>query len=164
MTLKKVISGGQTGVDQIGLKCALDNGIKTGGYISKFFMTEDGNMPHLGELYNIIEIDSTNYPDRTKMNVTMSDGTVLFGNMSSAGSKLTINCAHQIHKSYICNPTDDQLIKFIEDNKIEILNVAGNRKSKLTPSMEYDIKSVLNSTFRKLSELKTKYTLVCHSV
>jgi len=151
MRLKKVISGGQTGVDQIGLKCALENGIETGGYISRFFLTENGSMPQLETLYNLVEIQSTSYPERTRMNVIHSDGTVLFGDMLSAGSKLTISLAKKNNKVYIRNPTADQLIKFVETYKIEILNVAGNRKSKLTPAIEHNINTILTTAFKTLN-------------
>ena len=40
--IKKIISGGQTGADQIGLEVALSLGIPTGGTAPKGFITETG--------------------------------------------------------------------------------------------------------------------------
>ena len=40
--LKKIISGGQTGIDKIGLIAAAENGFDTGGTAPSGFITENG--------------------------------------------------------------------------------------------------------------------------
>ena len=40
--IEKIISGGQTGIDQLALEIAIELGIETGGTAPPNFMTEDG--------------------------------------------------------------------------------------------------------------------------
>ncbi|MFZ8324119.1 YpsA SLOG family protein, partial [Staphylococcus aureus] len=42
MKLKKVISGGQTGADQAGLRAGKAAGLETGGMVPKGCLTDDG--------------------------------------------------------------------------------------------------------------------------
>ena len=145
--LKKVISGGQTGVDRLGLSAAKVCGIETGGTAPKGYRTEDGNNPTLKTQFGLMEDNSYLYNNRTEKNVTDSDGTVLFGDMSSSGSKMTIGFIKKHNKPYIENPHSNELISFIEDNNIETLNVAGNRGSKLTIRQLGDFATILSNTF-----------------
>jgi hypothetical protein len=87
--LVKVISGGQTGVDQAGWRAAKACGIPTGGYIPKGFLTEEGFRPEFVERYGAVETETTGYQDRTRYNVLEADGTVWFGSQDSPGFKLT---------------------------------------------------------------------------
>jgi len=74
------------------------------------------------------EADPKTYPKRTRKNVEDADGTVLFGDTNSPGSKLTLSHAKKIGKPYIANPAASDLRQWIIDNDIETLNIAGNRK------------------------------------
>ena len=130
--IKKIISGGQTGIDRMALGVAKSLGIPTGGTAPKGYKTEDGPDLELKTIFGLDESWSSSYNPRTIKNVQDSDGTILYGNMSSPGSKLTISVCKENEKKYICNPNPDELVEFIDDNKIEILNVAGNRMSKLS--------------------------------
>lgn len=127
--VKKVISGGQTGADQGGLKAAWALGILTGGWIPKGWRTDNGPDPGLA-IYGLVETADDGYPNRTKRNVKDSNGTVLFGDISSPGCKLTIKLCRNIEhiRPYICNPTPSELREWIEEHNIHILNVAGNRE------------------------------------
>ena len=144
--IRKVISGGQTGTDRIGLDVARECGIKTGGTAPKNFRTEVGNDYSLKDL-GLVEHGSYRYEPRTEDNVVDSDGTVLFGDMTSSGSKQTIGFILKHGKPHISNPSTDVLISFIKDHKIGILNVAGNRGSKLTHEQCEYIRKVLFETF-----------------
>lgn len=53
--LTKVISGGQTGVDQAALRAAKAARIPTGGYAPKGWLTEDGPAPWLAD-FGLIEM------------------------------------------------------------------------------------------------------------
>ena len=55
MALKKVVPGGQTGVDRAGLDATLIAGIPIGGYCPKDRRAEDGAIP---EQYPLIETES----------------------------------------------------------------------------------------------------------
>lgn len=62
LLLEKVISGGQTGADQAGLKAAKKCGIPTGGFIPPRFVTSNGPSPWLGEEYGLVEIEPGSFP------------------------------------------------------------------------------------------------------
>lgn len=129
--LKHVHSGGQTGVDFLGLICAKEMGLQTGGVAPKNYRTENGSNYDLKK-YGLTEDNSYYYSSRTEKNVINTNGTVLFGNMQSSGSKETIKFLKKHRKPYIENPSTDEMYNFIMINNIETLNVAGNRASKLT--------------------------------
>ena len=50
MTVTKVISGGQTGVDRAALDVALELGIPCGGWCPRDRLAEDGRMSGMGVL------------------------------------------------------------------------------------------------------------------
>ena len=133
--LKRIISGGQTGADQAALAAAYDQGIETGGWCSNQWLTEDGPAPWLEEKYGLKECLDPGYPIRTIQNIRDSDGTVLFGNTESPGSKLAIKNAKLmkkpiLHARFTTQPTPEDLAAWIDEWSIEILNVGGNRASK----------------------------------
>jgi len=133
LQITKIISGGQTGADRAGLDAAKESGIVTGGRCPKGFRTETGTDPSLKE-YGLTETASSDYSERTKLNVLDSDGTVIFadvsnGKITSRGSLLTLKTARENDKPCVVNPTDAELVKWIKSNSISVLNVAGNRES-----------------------------------
>ena len=142
----KVISGGQKGVDRIGLEVAREAGIETGGTAPKDFWTEDGPDPSLKD-FGLVEDLVRGYLPRTIKNVVDSDGTVLFGDMESAGSKRTIDFLIKYRKPYIKNPTAASLRDFLFDHKIQTLNVAGNRASKLIEARKKAYATTLKLAF-----------------
>lgn len=163
LPIKKIISGGQTGVDTIGLKVAIELGVKTGGVAPKGFLreryidSEDVSSYGLREITDEEQADYTRrkgkkdpYTGRTELNVRNSDGTVYFSTTSdSAGKIATKRAAEEWNKPFIENPTTEELKQWIRENNIETLNVAGNRGSKLNnPSEIYNIlKSALSEDY-----------------
>jgi hypothetical protein len=128
----KVISGGQTGVDRIALEVSYRLNIDTGGYVPKGFLTETGRDYSLKK-YSVIESGSSKYPVRTELNVKHSDGTIYYSkDLNSKGYKLTKKFCDKLGKPFILNPSVDEFNMFVEINDIKVLNIAGNRKSKLT--------------------------------
>lgn len=133
--MKKIISGGQTGSDQAGLSAAEACDLETGGWIPKGFKTEKGFQPELGELYNLEEHESDHYAPRTFTNARDSDGTIrIAANFNSPGEKMTLKAIQQYDKPYIdvsmSNPRPiSEVVAWLQENKIETLNVAGNRES-----------------------------------
>ncbi len=146
MTVRKIISGGQTGADQGGLAAGKALGLETGGTAPLGYRTDAGAMPSLGRDYGLGEDASYSYPPRTRKNVQDSDGTVIFGNTSSPGSKMTAYACIRQHKPYIPNPTPQVLRAWCEGNSIEILNVAGNRE-RTNPGMFQKTKDTLIEAF-----------------
>ena len=80
--VRKIISGGQTGVDRAALDVGLELGIPIGGYCPKGRRSEDGTIP---AQYPMIETSTANYGIRTEKNVIESDGTLVLnvGQVSS---------------------------------------------------------------------------------
>ncbi len=137
--LRKIISGGQTGADQGGLEAGRELGIETGGTAPFNWMTELGSQKGRLDSYGLTQgpYDSRTYPKRTELNVKNSDGTVIFGDITSPGSKLTIKYCNALSKPLyrVCredNPIIEKqdFLNWLAKYSIEVLNVAGNRESK----------------------------------
>ena len=168
--ITKIISGGQTGVDTIGLQVAKELGIETGGTAPKGFRRETGIDNEDIRSYNLVEItdeeqaDYTKrknkrdpYTGRTELNVRNSDGTVYFYTSNDKiGMLATQRSAKEWNKPFIVNPSVEQLRDWIIENNIKVLNVAGNRGSKL--SKDNNVAEVLRKalTYSKESEDSTE--------
>ena len=135
MTVTKIISGGQTGVDRAGLDAAIALNIEYGGYVPKGRKAEDGQVP---QKYQMEEMKKGGYPTRTKKNIEESDGTVIFcQGRPSTGTKLTVDYAVKIKKPFLLLDVDDVskqtaveiLRNWITKESIEVMNVAGPRQS-----------------------------------
>jgi len=80
--LRKVVSGGQTGVDQAGLRAASRASIKTGGWCPPGCKSLDGDVPSVFKLKAVPEERSVQAPEvarslRTEWNVRDSDATLI---------------------------------------------------------------------------------------
>ena len=134
--LSKIVSGGQTGADKGGLIVARRFGLETGGWVPKGCRTEDGPDLELVEVYNCEEHPSSSYYHRTLSNAHDSDATIILsGDFESKGTKLTIvGCQHYdrpfklVDVKNPCNP--QEVVDWLNENKVEVLNVAGNRASR----------------------------------
>lgn len=130
----RVLSGGQTGVDQAALRAARACGLETGGFAPLGWETEDGPAPWLAD-FGLIEHHDPGYPARTVANVEAADGTLWLGSISSRGFAATHDAALQFSMSYpflICYSgatTPSKVVAWICASRISILNVAGNRES-----------------------------------
>ena len=85
--IRKIISGGQTGVDRAALDAAIKLAIAHGGSIPKGRITEDGPLP---DTYNLKETRSSSYAERTAKNVQDADGTLIISRgQLTGGSEYT---------------------------------------------------------------------------
>ena len=71
--IKRIISGGQTGVDRAALDWAIANGIQHGGWCPAGREAEDGAIPAKYQLQEI----AGGYQKRTRANVSDSDATLI---------------------------------------------------------------------------------------
>jgi hypothetical protein len=136
-TLKKIVSGGQTGVDRGALDAALGADFNCGGWVPGDRMAEDGV---ISDRYPLTPLPNGNTRQRTRLNVVESDGTaILYDGHLSGGTRLTHDLCGLVHRPHIlisARETPDPIaaakaiLKFIEDNRIETLNVAGPRASR----------------------------------
>lgn len=133
--IKKVISGGQTGVDQAALDAAIACGVEYGGWIPAGRKTENGPLPMR---YALVELESESYPVRTQKNIVEADATLIISHGPLAGgSALTANIAQKMNIPYMHVDLDTfsgvlvlQKIKaWLQENQPVILNVAGPRAS-----------------------------------
>lgn len=137
--LEKIISGGQTGVDQGALEAAHVIGVSTGGVAPKGFITNQGPMPELAR-YGLVEDTFSTYDNRTRRNVADSDATLIIGaNLFSPGSKLTASYCKQLLKPCVkvkvpfdydenfVLQTGEELTDWVVEEQVKVLNVAGNR-------------------------------------
>ena len=145
--LEKIISGGQTGVDQAALDVALELGIPCGGWCPRGRLSEDGP---IDEKYPLVESSSADPAERTERNVRDSDATLIISRRTkdelTGGTALTHRIAVELGRPLLlADPTDPQAPRainaWIEEKAIAVLNVAGPRES--TRPGIYDLAAAL---------------------
>ena len=131
----KFRTGGQAGVDRAVLDFCLEKQLEVGGWCPACRMAEDGTIP---THYPLDELEGADYDERTEANVRDSDGSLILHLGSiSGGTQFTVECC-----SKLCKPSLSvnlkfgnyeaiigEVIKFMEEEKIKELNVAGPRAS-----------------------------------
>lgn len=152
----KIISGGQTGIDRLGLEVGKELGLETGGTTTPGYYTENGRDESLKD-FGVTEISPELqagrkgrefYLPRTEQNVLNSDGTVYFStDEDSAGRIATQRFAKQYNKPFLLNPTSQELAQWLVDNNIGTLNVAGNRGSKVSPEFDSQVRNTIRNAF-----------------
>lgn len=134
--IKKIISGGQTGVDRAALDWAIQHSIPHGGWCPKGRLASDGI---IHERYMLQETESSGYRQRTKRNVADADATVVFNIGDLDGGTLqTVKFAMTQRKPFVVIQLDDLPLSesvelfssWVETNKIMSLNFAGPREEK----------------------------------
>lgn len=153
----KIISGGQTGIDRLGLEIGRELGLETGGTTTPGYYTENGPDTSLQE-FGVTEIapelqagrkGKEFYLPRTEQNVINSDGTVYFStDEDSAGRIATQRFAKAHNKPFLLNPTSQELAQWLVDNNVNTLNVAGNRGSKVSPEFDSQVRETIRSAFK----------------
>lgn len=134
--IRKIISGGQTGVDRAALDFGLEHKIETGGYVPKNRRAEDGR---ISEKYpNLTETASGNSAERTELNVLNSDATLILSHGAiQGGSLLTKELAEKHRKPILhvdfsalsSNEAVQETLKWIASIDGDVLNIAGSRAS-----------------------------------
>ena len=130
--LKRIVSGGQTGVDRAALDAAIAAGVEHGGWCPRGRLAEDGT---ISSHYQLQEMSSPEYPLRTEQNVVDSDGTlILYDGRMFGGTLLTATLAERHGKPCLpinlASPLEpSEIAHWLQQHKIEVLNVAGPRES-----------------------------------
>lgn len=86
MTLRTIVSGGQTGADRAALDAALACGLAIGGWVPKGRLAEDGPVP--ARYAGLRETDSEDTAVRTRLNVRDSDATLVVSRGPLTGGSL----------------------------------------------------------------------------
>jgi hypothetical protein len=164
--IEKVISGGQSGSDQAGLRAARAAGIPTGGTAAKGWETEDGPAPWLKD-FGLVECPIAGYPPRTRFNVADSCATVIFDTSAgkdaggmSRGTQLAIRCAMEYGRPNVVARVElgrpippkrpAAMAGWIAEHRVRVLNVAGQRESKARGIGAW-VESYLAEVFRILA-------------
>ncbi|MGO9992233.1 MAG: putative molybdenum carrier protein [Steroidobacteraceae bacterium] len=145
MSLIKIVSGGQTGVDRGALDAALAARFPCGGWCPGDRSAEDGPIP---ERYPMSPLPGEymdartprpvggQYRQRTLQNVQDSNGTaILFSQTLSGGTKFTRDLCIREKKPFVVLDATQiseaaaaaAIVRFVEENEIQVLNVAGPR-------------------------------------
>ena len=133
--IRKIVSGGQTGVDRAALDVALSLGLACGGWVPRGRRAEDGRLP---DRYPMRETVTAAYPQRTRLNVRDSDATlVLTRGEPSGGTAFTLACAERLDRPSmlvdLTRPDLEQAAAIVRewllDEEVRVLNVAGPRES-----------------------------------
>ncbi|MEM7782948.1 MAG: putative molybdenum carrier protein [Planctomycetota bacterium] len=134
--IRKIVSGGQTGVDRAALDAAIFLDLEHGGWCPAGRRAEDGRIP---ARYLLIETSERDYSVRTEKNVVESDATlILFCNQLTGGTLLTLRLAQKHFRPYLCIDLEEfnqssvkprSIVHWIVDQNVSVLNVAGPRES-----------------------------------
>jgi hypothetical protein len=157
--LTKIISGGQTGVDQAALRAAKDCGLTIGGWCPPGRVSEEGVIPPQFPLKETEQERSPDAPDvprsqRTEWNVRDSDGTLVIRSACapSAGTEWAIRCAARYGRPLlICGIEDaeanEKIKQWLWEAPIKRLNVAGPSEG-TAPGIGDRAHALLRSVFK----------------
>lgn len=165
----KIISGGQTGVDQAGLDVARELGISWGGWAPRGWIQEYGVIPDMYKWNGENGLKENDrgpwdkigaYINRTERNVIESDFTIIiYRGEITTGTKLTEKFCKRLKKPHWLFNIDRSSIVAEEDlhcrllleyaaNPNCIINIAGPRESK-RPGIYLAAKGLLKDVFSK---------------
>lgn len=132
---KKIISGGQTGIDRGALDACLEDSYPCGGWCPNNRRAEDGI---IDQKYPLQETHEIHYEARTRLNVINSDGTLIIspGHLFG-GTFLTKQIASEADKPvFVVSVFDntihnltEEIFDWVKAYNINTLNIAGPRKS-----------------------------------
>ncbi len=130
---RKIVSGGQTGVDRAALDVALDLGLPCGGWCPRGRLAEDGA---IAGRYPLRETAGADYAERTRLNVRDSDATlVLTRGRPAGGTALTLRLARAMGRPLMVvdfgsgAAAAHRVRAWIDAKGIATLHVAGPRES-----------------------------------
>ncbi|MGD9152826.1 MAG: putative molybdenum carrier protein [Gammaproteobacteria bacterium] len=157
MIITKIISGGQTGVDRAALDVAIELKISHGGWCPKGRRAELNTT--IPSKYHLKETESEKFEERTKLNIKDSDGTLALVPKTpikiTDGTILTIEEAKLKNKPLLIinlskKPPVEIILKWIGENNIKTLNIAGPRESQSTGIYDISFK-FLYETIKKIN-------------
>lgn len=131
--MRRIVSGGQTGVDRAALDVALARRLACGGWCPKGRRAEDGVLP---ARYPLQETPHEAYAQRTEWNVRDSDGTlILTQGPLEGGTALTEEIARRVGKPCLIVDLDygvgpEVVQEWVDAHQLQVVNIAGPRESK----------------------------------
>jgi dTDP-4-dehydrorhamnose reductase len=152
--LRRVVSGGQTGVDRAALDAAAAAGLARGGWCPAGRWAEDGR---IADGYPLRETPSSEPAQRTAWNVRDSDATLLLATMApTGGSALTLAEARRRGRPVLAvDPRSAAEVaetrRWLRDAGIAVLNVAGPRESE-SPGIYALARTFLDALFASMND------------
>jgi hypothetical protein len=160
--LRKIISGGQTGVDQAALSLAREFGFEIGGWCPPNRLCENGTIPDDFPLIPTPSDCSPNAPHiprslRTEWNVRDSDATlVLLPHFlqHDIGTAWTVTCAQHLAKPLLVidpflKDAPTTIDNWLASIHLTTLNVAGPSE-RTCPGISHATETVLRQVFSNL--------------
>lgn len=161
--IKKIVAGGQTGVDQAALDAAMQFGIPCGGWCPPGRLCENGIIP---EKYPLTETPcehsafALDIPRslRTEWNVRDADAVLILSPLNKpldAGTQWTAQCAATYHKNILIGDPYDahcekQIIQWLQSmNQPVVLNIAGPSES-LAQGIGEQTRQLLSNIFDRM--------------
>lgn len=131
--MRKIVSGGQSGVDRAALDAARALGIAAGGWCPRGRIAEDGR---IRRRYRLLETPSSGYAQRTEWNVRDADATLVVNRgRLDGGTLFTVQLARRYRRPVLVVQLVRRLRRaqfraWLRRNRVRVLNVAGPRESK----------------------------------
>lgn len=148
--VRKIISGGQTGVDRAAWDEAIARGIPHGGAVPRGRRAEDGPLP---ACYRATELPEDDYAARTEANVRAADATLIMARGPlTGGTALTRKLAEQYAKPMLCvdltrePQAAEKIRRWLQHERPTVLNVAGPRES-TAPGIYQEARALLRQVF-----------------
>ena len=148
--IKKIISGGQTGVEIAALDAARRLAIPHGGWCYRNRKTDGGI---LAEHYNVKEINNPCYFERLENNIIDSDGTVVITyDQLAVESKAVKDLADKHNKTVLnvnlsehpLNHTVSLIRKWMTNHKIDTIYFTGSKTGRgFSPSLYDEVIQVI---------------------
>ena len=132
----RIVSGGQTGADRAALDWARAHGVPHSGWCPKGRLAADGPLP---AHYQLQETESAGYRQRTRLNVSESDATLILNTgVLDGGTLQTLRFARTLGKPHLVIQLDEltldeaakQVRVWLGEGRFSALNVAGPREEK----------------------------------
>lgn len=150
LPLRRIVSGGQTGVDRAALDVAMQLGLEHGGWCPAGRRAEDGEIP---ARYRLRETPEAEYHFRTERNIQDSDATlILTRGPMRGGTELTYRLTHKHGRPCLVvdlrrPPAAEVLRRWLANQHVAVLNVAGPRESQ-APGIAAQAKAWLAQVLR----------------
>ena len=140
---RKIVSGGQTGVDRAALDAALALDFPCGGWCPAGRFDEHATIP---ARYPLTEMTSGGYKQRTIQNIVDSDGTLIFyfADLEGGTAETLFRCSKLGRPFKLIDGREVPISRavklaaeFVARKQLQVLNVAGPRASKSPEGYAY---------------------------